>query len=419
MYLRRRFCIVILFGLVLASISTSEVCVRAQVLAKRRFYPIADAYVCSDEPLRRHGDDTYLYSQFWDYDYSDDVRQNTYLMFDLSNFSPEDSISSAVLRLYAWSAWSPTANVGVHYCSETSWDEFEITWMNAPSFSHSATDVVAVPNEDEWYAWNVTSLASDALGGKLTLVLTVEDRWDSFTVSFYSKEGFQLEYSPEMLIEYSAEGVDPIVVDGDPSDWLTLGLAPAGTDPPYNIEPYQHDICADLLEAWVHNDSACLYFMIKVRGGYPDEWHTTTFSIMIDTDQDPSTGSPEGYEYTISAADAGGWLSIWNATTLDFEVQKRLSVSAGDLGYIEWCVLLDDIQRQERVTLTFNTIHEHDSCCDGIVNSITLDARVTPEVLSSTSISLSIYAIVTIISIITLLAIVAYKKIRFRRIVLY
>jgi hypothetical protein len=269
---------------------------------------------------------------------------------------------------------------------------------------------VAVPADDEWYIWNVTNLARNAFGGKLTLVLTVQNRGDSFTTSFYSKESYNPQYSPQMVIEYSAKDVDPIIVDGDPSDWLALGLAPAGADPPYNIKTYQQNICADMLEAWVHNDSAYLYLMIKVRGGYPDKWQTTLYAIMMDTDQNASTGNPEGYDYMISAIDAEGWLSIWNKTTLDFEAQKRISVAAGDLGYVEWCFLLNDIQHQEKITFTFNTIQQ-DTAYDGIVNSIVLEGKITPH-NSSFFIPTYYVLVATLSAMMILLVYIALKRMK-------
>jgi len=176
--------------------------------------PIADAYVDSEHTTSNYGGADYLYAQFWDYTYIADVRENSYLMFNLTRFSPLSEISSASLRLYAWSAWSPTTHVGVHQCSDTTWNEITINWLNAPSFSPSASDIVAVPFEDTWYSWNVTSLVNNALGSKLTLVLSVEDIGDSYTTAFYSKDGWQ--NNPELLIELK---------DGDPPAYANFHLS--------------------------------------------------------------------------------------------------------------------------------------------------------------------------------------------------
>ena len=176
--------------------------------------PIADAYVDSDHNASNYGGAVYLYANFWDYTYIADVRRNSYLMFNLTRFSPLGEISSASLRLYAWSAWSPTAHVGVHQCSDTTWNEITINWLNAPSFSPSASDTVAVPFQDTWYSWNVTSLVNNALGSKLTLVLSVEDIGDSFSTAFNSKEDFQ--NNPELAIEFK---------DGNPPTYANFNLS--------------------------------------------------------------------------------------------------------------------------------------------------------------------------------------------------
>jgi hypothetical protein len=131
---------------------------------------------------------------------------------------------------------------------------------------------------------------------------------------------------------------------------------------------------------------------------------------MMNTDQNANTGSQEGYDYMISAINAEGWVSIWNETTLDFEAQKRVSVSAGDLGYVEWCVLLNDIQHQEKITFTFNTVQQ-DTAYDGIVNSIVLEGKITPET-SSFFIPTYYVLIATLAAMILLLVIIALKRMK-------
>lgn len=193
------------------SLSNSITSVKATSLVT--LLPIADAYVDSEHTTSNYGGADYLYARFWDYTYIADVRENSYLMFNLTRFSPSSEMSSASLRLYAWSAWSPTAHVGVHQCSGTAWNEITINWLNAPSFSPSASDIVAVPLEYTWYSWNVTSLVNNALGSMLTLVLSVEDIGDSYSTAFYSKEGWQ--NNPELVIEFK---------DGEPPTYANFHL---------------------------------------------------------------------------------------------------------------------------------------------------------------------------------------------------
>jgi hypothetical protein len=165
-------------------------------------YPIADAYVDSDHPSANYGGGTYLDTYFWDYTYINDTIRNTYLMFDLSLFTSElHNISSAILRLHAWYISGPTPHVAVHSCSDVSWREFEITWQNAPSFSSIASDITTIAIEDLWYSWNVTDLVRNNLGKNMTLVLTITDVGESYSVSYRSRQASS--NAPELVIDYS------------------------------------------------------------------------------------------------------------------------------------------------------------------------------------------------------------------------
>jgi len=175
----------------------------AKATETKTLYPIADAYVDSESPSSNYGGSDWLYALFWDYEYIEDVRRNAYLLFDLSEFPSDVNIISAEIYLYAWTAWSPTAHVGAHYCPNVTWNEIEITWENAPSFSPTPSSVVPVPFEDEWYSWNVTSDVQGALGDKLTEVFTVEDTGESFSTSFYSKDAWAEDERARLLITYS------------------------------------------------------------------------------------------------------------------------------------------------------------------------------------------------------------------------
>jgi len=171
-----------------------------------------------------------------------------------------------------------------------------------------------------------------------------------------------------------------ITVDGNPNDWIELGLNPVGTDPPFNIESY-HDICADLLEAWVYNDTENLYFMIKVRGGYPEDWDRNTYFISIDADKNLETGGGMGWEYIISGMDGSAFFSIWNQTTLEFDIKYTLEIAAGDTGYIEWAVPLNYLNYTGKMDLKFST---WDNILKETVNSITVkDICIIPEISSN------------------------------------
>jgi len=176
--------------------------------------PVEDTYVDSNESNSSFGDVSYLYARFWDYDYTEDKRRNSYLKFNLSVVSTEVNIVYAMLELYCWNAWSPTPNVGAHYCANDSWNETEITWNNAPSFSSVPTCVISVSDEDQWYTWDIGKDVKTALDdGILTVVLRVQNVGASFESSFYSKEGWKNH--PRLVIGYATQilcSVSPSVV---------------------------------------------------------------------------------------------------------------------------------------------------------------------------------------------------------------
>jgi len=190
--------------------------VHAQKVYNITLNPIADAYICRDDPYNNFGgrDKLEVY-----YCYPDTSRNKySYLMFDLKSI-PEDSIiESAKLQLYAYLHYyylyydyhylhvHPTVRIGAHYCSD--WNESTITWDDHPSFSTPATDIVGIEREG-WYSWDVTSdtrLAFQTTGKKLTEVVTPEPiigiRW----ASFYSRDQtdqLKLAYKPKLIINYT------------------------------------------------------------------------------------------------------------------------------------------------------------------------------------------------------------------------
>lgn len=204
---------VCLLSAALVSFSSFVIPVKASKIMT--LYPIADAYVSSEHNSSNYGGDDSLYAQFWDYTYIESVRENSYLMFSLTDFSLLAKISSASLRLYAWTAWSPTTHIGTHQCSDTSWNEMMINWLNAPSFLSTASDVTAIPFKNTWFSWNVTDLVEDALGSRLTLVLRVEDTGDNYTAGFYSREGLP-QYGPQLVIEFN---------DGEPPTYTSFHVS--------------------------------------------------------------------------------------------------------------------------------------------------------------------------------------------------
>ncbi len=195
-----------------------------------------------------------------------------------------------------------------------------------------------------------------------------------------------------------AEG-QAITIDGDPSDWEALGLRPVATDPPYNIESY-HDTCADLLECWVYNDTSNLYFMIKVRGGYPSDWDNTAYLITIDADRNENTGNELGWDYSVFSKDAQAFTMVWNEEILDWDKLEDINVAAGSIGHIEFRVSLESMDLSEEIDLVYGT---YDDILSEGVNSVTVNhVSVIPEFPS--------LLILPLFMIATLLATVIYRR---------
>lgn len=166
-------------------------------------YPIADTYVSSDELTTNYGNDITLDVRFWDYD-NEDKLSNSYLLFNLSNISSNKTTTKATLRLFVWSAWSPSAEVGVYRCFNISWIENDITWNNSPSFTYASAVTQHIDSEYQWYDFDVTNIVKNAIQqheGKISFVLKIQDTGDSYMVRFNSKESSNNH--PELIIELS------------------------------------------------------------------------------------------------------------------------------------------------------------------------------------------------------------------------
>jgi len=166
--------------------------------------PVADAYVSSDRPELNYGSAYFLMVSFYDYRHVGVTKKNSYLLFDLSDISSNVyDIESATLELYQGFSTSAAVQVSVHSCPVTEWDELEITWSNAPSFSSEPLDVEVIAFTDQWYSWNVTEEVKNLQGDYLTLVLATEGmEGDDIYASLYSKDSF-LSNHPKLVMQYT------------------------------------------------------------------------------------------------------------------------------------------------------------------------------------------------------------------------
>jgi hypothetical protein len=169
----------------------------------KKIYPIADAYVKAYNPESNYGGNEYLDVSYTPWSYSHNTIENTYLLFDLSNIKiTTENITSVDLALYHPILLGPTVYVGVYSCSNTDWNEFEITWSNAPAFSQEPLDVTPVAFADEWYYWNITEEAKSSQPGFLALVLSVADsKNEDVQAQFESNDGYS-DHQPHLEIGY-------------------------------------------------------------------------------------------------------------------------------------------------------------------------------------------------------------------------
>jgi hypothetical protein len=170
------------------------------------FHPIADSYVNESTSDTNYGGDTRLRIECNNY------HLYSYIMFDLSSLPSDANIIDAKLWLTITSCggsgeWGVT--VGVHYCSDNSWKETEITWNNKPVFgseptaSRTFSGTMYVPATRGWNT-TVDVQTAFALDKKLTEVVILEEpetSWGHF--SFESREvtGVELE------IEYTTNPI--------------------------------------------------------------------------------------------------------------------------------------------------------------------------------------------------------------------
>ena len=165
--------------------------------------PIADTYGDSDENSNNFGTDATLRVAYFNFS---ETKENAYLLFDLTTINTT-LVYSATLELYALFDSSPTIQVGVHSCTDTQWNEFELTWQNAPSFSSEPIDITTITFEDKYYSWDLTDEVKNSQEAYTTFVLTIEST-ETNHVLFNSKESNNNK--ARLVIEYARAQEPPI-----------------------------------------------------------------------------------------------------------------------------------------------------------------------------------------------------------------
>jgi hypothetical protein len=199
--------IVLVLGLVLVS-SLSIKVVSAQA-GQVTLVPTDDTYVDSSISNSNYGGQGFLRIQNYQevilgqtYDYESVV----WLKFDLSYVPSGAQVDGAALQLYT-DYVSETFNVHAYSCSNNSWTELTLTYLNMPDYNTTSMDSVFVYPLHQYYNWSVVDAVRNALNsGSKTVTIVLLDPFlhssSTEVVEFYSKE-YSSGSPPKLAIHWS------------------------------------------------------------------------------------------------------------------------------------------------------------------------------------------------------------------------
>lgn len=199
--------IVLVLSLVLVSILSIRT-VNAQA-GQATLKPSDDTYVDSGNSNSNYGGQDVVNIQ----NYQVAILGQTYnytsvawLKFDLSFVPDGAEVDGAALQLYKSNYSYPELfNVHAYSCSNNSWTELTLTYLNMPSYNKTSMDSVPIATDIQWYNWNVVDAVRNALKSNpkaVTIVLLDPSLHSpSGKVAFYSKE--QGNYLPKLAIHWS------------------------------------------------------------------------------------------------------------------------------------------------------------------------------------------------------------------------
>ena len=212
----REIVIVLVLSLVLvSSLNIKTVNAQAgQVMLK----PSDDTYVDSSNSNSNYGGQNILSIQ----NYQEAILNQTYkyesivwLKFDLSSIPDGAEVDGAALQLFANSV-AQTFNVHACSCSDNSWTEMALTYLNMPSYNATSKDTAILTTEWQLYNWSVVDIVGNALENHakaVTIVLldpSLHVQNSSSPISrlwFYSKEAGQSfsdeRFYPKLAIHWS------------------------------------------------------------------------------------------------------------------------------------------------------------------------------------------------------------------------
>ena len=188
----------------------------AQLTPSLSLYPIADTYVAADSPNQNYGSRTEI-------QVDGTPILTAFLKFDLSSFNPA-FVQRAILRVRT----SETASgyPDLHLVDDVTWNEFEITYDNAPEYNH-LIDTLYRSYASDWAVFDVTDAVAQKAGGILSVA--IESNYDGF--DFFSKEN--LTDFPELVV-FTYESIPTPTPTNIPTSTPTTG--PTTTDMLYPIQ---------------------------------------------------------------------------------------------------------------------------------------------------------------------------------------
>ncbi len=199
-----------------------------------------------------------------------------YLRFDLSTIF--GSVISATLELYT-SYVSETHNIGIHACSDNSWDELTINYENRPFYDPVALNTTLVASDSTWYSWTVTDSIQNALNdGKISFSVVSEDLHDTAWIRFESRDqqySWKEEYRPVLKIVYSETETAETSINSETSD-ITSPSTFEISGELEDLEFIEYDFSLttkDLLEIYLKISTSSVDIEISANDQRSASWH--------------------------------------------------------------------------------------------------------------------------------------------------
>jgi hypothetical protein len=203
--------------------------------------PTDDALVYNNTPDINYGNDTSL-SVYRRQSY--DLKQRSFLKFDLTGMAAGESIVGATLHVYAYGfhTFGPL-DTALNYVATDSWSEGTLTWNNQPAFGSqldlktaASWNCVYPTNNPQWGVWDLFAVpgawqpATDKSDGYLSLLLKLPEAIETGNYNrsgeqFYSKD---VTGDPQVFRPYLTITTQPVP---EPSTLLLLGAGFAALIP--------------------------------------------------------------------------------------------------------------------------------------------------------------------------------------------